>query len=115
MSESDFAKQVTRALALHGRKVLRTADYRDARHGVFGLRAITMPRIDSTGADYLVLPRDGMQCIVARSWEDVSAMAHYSDAFFLELKDRKARTRKDQLEQDEWLRWVRGDDRRRSA
>jgi hypothetical protein len=114
VSESDFAKEVTRALALHGRRVLRAADYRDARHGVFGLRALTDPTIDSTGADYLVLPRDGMQCVVARSWDDVKAMAMYSGAYFLELKDPKARSRKDQLEQDEWIRWVRGE-RRRSA
>jgi len=114
MSEAEFARMVVRRLALQGRRVLRASDYRDARRGVFGLRAITDPRIDCTGADYLVLPRNGLPTVIATAWEQIAELEHSGSAFFVETKDPKRGHRKDQLEQDEWIRWVAGE-RRMSA
>lgn len=109
MSEADFAKSVEIRLHFAGRRVLRACDGKDSRHGVYGLRAVTRPSIDSTGADYLVLPDGGMPVVLARDSAAIeAALKEMSGPFFLELKDPKARCRKDQIEQDAWIAWVRG-------
>ncbi len=109
MSEADFAKTVEMRLHLSGRRVLRVCDVTDGRRGLYGLRAITRPGIDSTGADYLVLPGSGMPTVLARSSETIAAAIHeLGGPFFLELKDPRARHRRDQVEQEAWIRWVGG-------
>jgi hypothetical protein len=109
VTESAFQAAAARRLALMGRRVLRVSDRADAKHGVYGLRALTLPRIDSTGADLLVLPITGIRCVVARSSLDIQqAVEDNAGPFFLELKEPKAKHRRDQLEQMEWIRWVQG-------
>jgi hypothetical protein len=109
VSEADFAKSVELRLHFAGRRVLRACDGKDARHGMHGLRAVVRPSIDSTGADYLVLPEGGMPVVLARDSTAIeAALREYRGPFFLELKDPKARARKDQVEQDAWIAWVRG-------
>lgn len=109
MSESEFQHAITLQLALMSRRTLRVSDRADARNGVYGLRALTLPRIDSTGADLLVLPYEGLPCVLARSGAEVrAAIAEHEGGFFLELKDPHARKRSDQLEQSEWMKWVSG-------
>ena len=110
MSESDFQRAVCNRLGLFRRRVLRVSDGTDSTHGVWGLRAITDPRIDSTGADLLVLPDSGMPCVLARSSADVAAAlkAYPDTGFFLELKDPFRRKRTDQIQQERWLEFVRG-------
>ena len=107
MSEREFADAVQLALAYRGRRVLRVCDYTEGRRGVFGLRAISLPLIQSSGADYLVLPGDGMPVVLVRSMDDVlrGEADSTGDAFFLELKDPKAKKRS-QEEQEKWIRWV---------
>lgn len=109
MSESDFQRAICERLVLRGRRVLRSSDAKDARHGVYGLRAITSPRIDSTGADLLVLPAYGVHAVVCRSASDVdAALLINTGPLFIELKAPGARKRHDQTEQDKWLDFVRG-------
>lgn len=107
MTERAFAHQVTQALAVMGRRVLRSSDVTDSKRGIYGLRALTLPRIDSTGADYLVLPKAGMRCVLARSWREVEE-ALDEEGCFLELKDPHAKRRADQVEQQRWMDWVGG-------
>lgn len=109
MSEAEFAKGVLDLLALHGRKVLRVSDGTDGRHGQYGLRALVTEEWarKTTGADYLVLPRDGLKCVVVRDISQVRFLAPGTEAFFLETKDPMAKKRA-QPEQERWLRWVSG-------
>lgn len=113
MSEADFARAMELRLHLGGRRVLRVSDVHDSKRGLYGLRAITLPSIDSTGADYLVMPGKGMPVVLARRRRDVeeALVAHTGAPFFLELKDPCARPRKDQLAQEEWFRFVKGGNR----
>lgn len=110
MSESQFAKGALDLLALHGRKVLRVSDGTDGRHGQYGLRALVSDEWSrkTTGADYLVLPRDGMRCVVVRDISQVRFLAPGKEAFFMECKDPFAK-RRTQVEQNRWLQWVAGE------
>jgi hypothetical protein len=107
MSESEFQSAMVLRLVLAGRRVLRVSDGTDARNGLYGLRALTMPPIDSTGADLLVLPREGIPCVLARNSAELMAAVKANDGpFFAELKDPFARKRRDQTEQHRWLEFV---------
>lgn len=108
MTEADFQRAIVARLS-YGRRVLRASDVRDARRGVYGLRACTLPNIASTGADLLVMPTTGIPCVLARSREEVeAALATHDGPFFLELKEPGRRARKDQTAQESWMRWVSG-------
>lgn len=109
MSESDFQRAICERLAWRRRRVLRVSDGTDARHGVYGLRALVDPPIDSTGADLLVLPATGMPVIVARSAAEVeAALAQHAGPFFAELKDPHRRGARVHAEQADWIRYVTG-------
>lgn len=105
MSEAQFAKSVLQLLDLHGRRVLRVADHKEAIGGLYGLRALTRPIIKSSGADYLVLPRAGIPTHVVRDLSVVRFVAPGDGVCFLELKDPMA-AKRSQPEQQRWIDWV---------
>lgn len=110
VTERDFAHRVTAELIARGRRVLRVCDRADARHGLFGLKVLGVP-IRSAGADYLVLPREGMTALIVRDIGTVRDIAGGHYGFFLELKDPERRVsarQEHEAEQEKWMKFVRG-------